>query len=310
MMRKRALFIRGQLGFSLVEVIVVVAIMAVLGTVLGPQFLRYVNQNRATACQVDREGILAVYERCIYEETKELTTTDLDNVMNGLDAATQNEIHQFDKCPLNGTYVATVVGNVAMITCDCDGHEEVVVDFAAWDGTELAEGIDEPFTQPPVPSTPEPSDTPTEEPPTSEAPPVEDSYWPYEESDRWDGQRHLGGSVEIAVPSGIFTSREGNDYVVVDREGDGTFAIQWMWRKGPEYRDTNAFEGIIGLSGVVISEEALKGMLNDAGQIPGGIYYGDIVIVNGKKYVYGSLTEATPIDPPKEGVRNNFWPIE
>lgn len=310
MIRKRALSVRGQLGFSLVEVIVVVAIMAVLGTVLVPQLLRYVNQNRATACQVDREGILAVYERCIYEETKKLDIDDLKAVMDGTDLATQNEIHQFDKCPLNGTYTASVVDNVAMIKCDCDGHEEVVVDFAMWNELELAEGIDEPFTQPPVPSTPEPEDPSTEEPSSSEEIPVEDSYWPYEESTQWDGQRHLGGTVEIAVPSGIFTSREGNDYVVVDREGDGTFAIQWMWRKGPEYRDTNAFEGIIGLSGVVISEEDLKDMLNDAGQIPGGIYYGDIVILNGKKYVYGSLTESTPIDPPKEGVKNNFWPIE
>ena len=213
-------------GFTLLEVIVVVAIMAVLGTVVAPQFFRYVEQNRAKACQLDREGILAVYERCIYEEKKALKQEDLEMVMKGEDPATQNEIFQFEKCPLNGTYTAAVANGVAMITCSCDGHEEAVVDFAAWGGTELAEGLDEPFTQESTPDTPEGGDPSSEESSTEEEESKEDSIWPYGDDDDWEGRRYPGQIVEIPVPTPVFTSRDGLDYVVVSHDSS-LFPVHW-----------------------------------------------------------------------------------
>lgn len=290
MIRTGALSKAGQRGFSLIEVIVVVAIMAVLGTVLVPQLLRYVNQNQAKACQVDREGILAVYERCIYAETKALNTTDLTAVMNASDPTTEHEIKQFDKCPLGGTYTATVVGDLAIIDCDCDGHEEVSVDFALWNGTELVEGIDEPFTEPPAPSVSEPDEPSTEEPSSEEEVPTDSGVWPYEEDPRWDGKRAPGNSVLIDVPV-KFTSKDGNVYVVTDRNKSGTFTVHWEWNRGPELIDNLPGEGIISCSGVTIKEIS-DIMVNYSGAwYLEGVHYGDIIVMDGKEYIYGTLSE-------------------
>lgn len=297
-------------GFSLLEVIVVVAIMAVLGTVLAPQFFRYVEQNRAKACQVDREGILAVYERCIYEEKKALTTADLINVMDGSDPATQNEIFQFERCPLNGTYTATVTNGVAMITCSCVGHEEAVVDFAAWDGVELAEGLDDPFTPESTPDIPESGDPSTEEPSTEEDPPVDSGIWPYEDDPRWEGKRFPGQVVEIPVPTPIFTSKDGLDYVIVARNGN-TFPVHWEWNRGPEHIDqgSTSWEDAIRCSGIVIRDVNTILCPTNSNAIT-GINYGDILEYKGYRYIYGSHDTSYEKSFPIEGQNgNNFYLI-
>ena len=294
-------------GFSLLEVIVVVAIMAVLGTVLAPQFFRYVEQNRAKACQVDREGILAVYERCIYEEKKALTTADLINVMDGSDPATQNEIFQFERCPLNGTYTATVTNGVAMITCSCAGHEEAVVDFAAWNGVELAEGLDDPFTPETTPDIPESGDPSTEEPSTEEDPPVGGGIWPYEDDPRWEGKRYPGQVVEIPVPTPIFTSKDGLDYVIVARNGN-TFPVHWEWNRGPEHIDqgSTSWEDAIRCSGIVIRDVNTILCPTNSNAIT-GINYGDILEYKGYRYIYGSHDTSYEKGFPIEGQNgNNF----
>lgn len=139
-------------GFSLFEIIVAFAIIAILGGVVVPQLLKYINNNRITACQVDREAILAVYERCIYAETQELKTENLDNMLRGGDPTTRDEVLQYNNCPSGGHYSAVVneSESVAIIHCDQEGHEDVVVDFNGWNGRELTEGIDEPL-EPPLP---------------------------------------------------------------------------------------------------------------------------------------------------------------
>ena len=312
-MRQRGYFSKmGEKGFSLVEVIVVVAIMAVLGTVLAPQFFRYVNQNRATACRVDRESILAVYERCIYEETKSLDPSDLQKIIDAdisLDVTTRNEVLQLGKCPLGGHYTGVIVGDTAMITCDCAGHEEVVADFAAWDGIDLAEGIDEPFTETPPPSTPEPDEPSSEEPSTEEEP--EDSgVWPYQTDGRWDGKRYPGQSVEIDVPV-KFTTKEGNTYVVTDRNKTGKFSIKWEWSRGPEVIDVRNDEGIISCSGIKITDISKVLYKNidptDTSGMITGIHYGDIIVVDGKEYIYGTLSESLQIPVPTPENPGNFF---
>lgn len=309
MIRKGALLKRGEPGFSLVEIIVVVAIMAVLGTVLVPQLMRYVNQNRATACQVDREGILAVYERCVHEETKQLKQDDLEDVMDGTDLATQNEIQQFERCPLGGTYTAKVVNDLAIIECSCDGHEEVVVDFAIWDEAEGLEDIDEPFAEPPAPSVPEPDEPTTEEPSSTEELTPDGSYWPYEDDIRWQDNMFSGRkAVKIAAPA-MFTSREGTTYVIPDLHNTGEFEVLFEWNKGPEYVDTDRGEDVISVSGRVVNDVETILHPTNKNAIT-GINYGDILIYKGYKYIYGSHDTSAEKNFPVEGQNgNNFFLI-
>ena len=306
-------------GFSLVEIIVVISIMAVLGMVLAPQLVRHVNNNRITACKTDREAILAVYERCIYAQTKALETDDLNAVLTGMDAMTKDEVLQYDACPSEGSYTGEVDGDVAIIHCNHPGHEDVVVDFVGWNGTELAEGDDDPLDPPPSSEEPE-TDEPDTEEPTTEEPEGGSGYWPYEDDERWEGKRFPGQYVEVSVPSGLFTSKEGNTYVIIDRSGGtGVFPVYWEWNLGPENIDTRGWEHCIAWSGVTIEDistimykrwdEGSQAYV-ETGAIT-GIHYGDIVIYEGKRYIYGSHDESLEKPMPIAGQNaNNFYLVD
>jgi type IV pilus assembly protein PilA len=51
MMEKHRKFMKGDAGFSLVELIIVIAIMAALVAILAPQYLKYVERSRIAADQ-------------------------------------------------------------------------------------------------------------------------------------------------------------------------------------------------------------------------------------------------------------------
>lgn len=305
-------------GLSLIELIVVISIMAVLGTVLAPQLLRYVNNNRITACKADREAILAVYERCIYAQTRALSTGDLQQVLSDPSTATWDEVQQYRNCPSNGNFTGEVIGDVAIIHCDHANHDDVAVDFIGWDGTELAEGLDDPLPPAPPETVPE-----TEEPTTEEETTTEEEggsgYWPYEDDSRWEGKRFPGQYVEVPVPSGLFTSKEGNTYVIIDRSGGtGVFPVYWEWNLGPENIDTRGWEHCIAWSGVTIEDiETLRyyQLQWDGSYAPTdsitGIHYGDIVIYKNRRYIYASHDESLQKPFPVEGQNaNNFYLVD
>lgn len=271
-------------GFSLVELIVVIAIGAVLVGAIVPNFLKYIGSNQAKACQADREGILAVYERCIYKETAALDDSDLDDLLHSSD----DEVAQYRACPKKGSYTSAVIGNKAYIYCSHPNHDEVVVDFSGWNGLELAEVTDPPFDIPtPTPTTspsPEPTATPT---PTPTG--MGSSVWPYEDDPRWDGINHTGGLVRLQpLPTGLFTSREGNLYVVVD-DGTGYFDVNYLWQHGPEYIDSAAWNRCIAYSGVTITDVDSLIREGTTDSIDGTkVHYGDIIVVNGVQWIYGN----------------------
>ena len=305
-------------GFSLVEIIVVISIIAVLGMVLAPQLVRHVNNNRITACKTDREAILAVFERCIYAQTKALETDDLNAVLTGMDAATKDEVLQYDECPSEGSYTGEVDGDLAIIHCNHPGHEDVVVDFVGWNGTELAEGGDDPLDPPPSSEEPETDETETEEE-TQTVPEGDYGYWPYGDTDpldpRWEGKNFPGQYVEVPVPSGLFESKEGNIYVIVDRSGgSGVFPVYWEWCLGPENIDTRGWEHCIAWSGVLIDDIETLRFYRDGQPVANtitGIHYGDIVVYKGKRYIYGSHDESLEKPEPVEGQNaNNFYLVD
>lgn len=279
-------------GFSLLELIVVISIMAVLGGVVAPQLVRHVNNNRATACKTDREAILAVYERCIYGQTKALATDDLNNMIQGGDAATKDEVQQYDNCPSGGTFTGEVIENAAthvytaIVHCNHAGHEDAVVDFIGWNGTEVAEGLDDALPPPPSTSTPE-TEQPSSEEESSSQEEKESGYWPYEDDIRWEGKKFPGQYIEVAVPSGLFTSKEGNACVIIDKSGSGVFPIYWEWNLGPENIDSRGWDQVIVWSGVTIEDLSAFVHPSSPTQLT-GINNGDIVVYEGKRYIYAN----------------------
>lgn len=310
-------------GFSLLELIVVISIMAVLGGVLAPQLVRYVNSNRATACKTDREAILAVYERCIYRDAKDLSQNDLDAILDGTNVTTWDEVKQYMQCPSGGTYTGEISGDVAVIHCSvhCDGeHDDVATDFLGWTGTEVAETIDASLPPAPPEDEPETDEPDSEEETTTEEEKEEKSYWPYMEDERWDGNRFPGQYVDIDAPSKLFTSKDGNKYVIIDKPGNpagpGKYRVFWEWSLGPENIDTRGWEQCVSWSGVIIEDvETIRFYREENGvYVPKdaitGIHYGDILYYEGYRYIYGShdehLEKPFPI-PGQNG--NNFYLI-
>lgn len=306
---------RRNKGFSLIELIVVIAIMAVLVGLLVPNVTRYVERNRAKACRVNREEILGIFERCVYAESVQLTQADLENVASGGKAENSAEVLQYTECPsdkASTVYTATLVDGVATITCNHADHDPVVIDLSQWEGTELAEGIDPTLVPPsasPTPTaTPTPSDTPT---PTPTPDSYSDGYWPSDDS-RWDGTGKQPGSiVTVKVPSGLQRSNNGFYYVLVNRDrtnGEGTFNIYYEWRAGPEVIDTRKWEQVVSWSGVKYTDWTQIRHPNSPTQIT-GVRYGDMLEYEGKLYIYNHYPAdwETYINLPTGNNAENNW---
>lgn len=299
--------IGSQRGFSLIELIIAIAIIAVLVGATVPQLMKYIKVNRTKACQIDREGILTVYERCVYAGTLEISDEDLNHLLNGDDVVTKDEVFQYKNCPEHGVYSGKIIGNKAYIYCSHVGHDPVVIDFSGWTGVDLPEVTDEPFATPtPIPTnipTPTPIVTPTPTP----TPPTDKGLWPYDDDTRWDGMRFPGQMVVISVPTGLFTSKDGNTYVIIDKDRTGKYTVYYEWSLGPENIDTRGWESCISYSGVTITDI-------DSIRIPGtknqitGVNYGDIIVYGGKSFIYASHYDGYYKDLPTNGISsNNFY---
>ena len=113
-------------GFSLVELIVVVAIMAVLVGVLAPAYLRYVEKARQQTCYWNIDNVV--------REVQLLAFSDPDFMDDLVDAATSssnvtnyiinNTTVEVPTCPSHGTYTITfdtLTGELKM-DCNMDVH--------------------------------------------------------------------------------------------------------------------------------------------------------------------------------------------
>ena len=90
----------GNKGFSLVELIIVIAIMAVLVAILAPQYIKYVDKSRQSADQANADQLLTAVQVAMTEEnvassiTANLTITMDDSGVAGViaDSALDNEL--------------------------------------------------------------------------------------------------------------------------------------------------------------------------------------------------------------------------
>jgi len=62
--KKHQKFLKGDAGFSLVELIIVIAIMAALIAILAPQYLKYVEKSRVSADKTQIDEIIKAVKVC------------------------------------------------------------------------------------------------------------------------------------------------------------------------------------------------------------------------------------------------------
>ena len=91
---------RMKKGFTLVEIMIVVAIIAILAAVAIPNFISYRKQSQATACVANLKQIQAAKEMWYMNSSTDPALTDL--------VGSEKKIKTTPVCPAGGTYT---VGN-------------------------------------------------------------------------------------------------------------------------------------------------------------------------------------------------------
>lgn len=247
-----------NLGFSLIELIIVIAVMAVLVGLVAPAFARFVDSHRKSSCLSDREALLTLYERSVYEEVCDITDTSFGDFLSGTMSGSANDVAEYmNKCPKGGHYTHAIIDDhIARITCDACG-DFAEIDLTGWKGSGDETGEDPTVVPPPY--TEEYTDETTEEESTTEEPPTiedpTDGYWPYQNTSKWYKTQKgpiAGSTIAIKTPSCIQTSKSGSKYVVVGEKSGGTWNIEYEKAISPEYLFTIDAQHVVILSGVYL----------------------------------------------------------
>ncbi len=145
--------VKAQLGFSLIELIVVIAIMAILVGLLVPAFVGQVAKNKRNACIRSREGVGKVIERCVYDETNaySLNDTDVNSIATGATGGlTDSEKGEY-VCPNKGSYTAWVEEGKGVVCIECSECGDVIsVDLLDFKTSTLPDSDDNTVETPPT----------------------------------------------------------------------------------------------------------------------------------------------------------------
>jgi prepilin-type N-terminal cleavage/methylation domain-containing protein len=158
-------YIPGNRGFTLIELMLVIAIAGVLASVAAPGYLNYMQRARATQCSVDRgeaQNIIVQY----YQSHPDTEITSLQQLIN------EGYLRSGFNCPLGGEYVlipAKVAGSqYPVIACSLHYMPKVITEsIPAPTPVPTPVPVPEPTPVPtPIP-TPVPTPKPTPKPLTS-----------------------------------------------------------------------------------------------------------------------------------------------
>lgn len=111
-------------GFSLVEIVIVIAIMAVLVAVLVPRYLKYVEKSRAVVCQNSMDQMAQAY-LIDSIEAENTGTALMDTVAAelGLEKDTERENSYTGVCPSGGV-VSVTYSQTGKPTIVCSKHSQ------------------------------------------------------------------------------------------------------------------------------------------------------------------------------------------
>ena len=109
-------------GFSLIELIVVVAIMAVLVGVLAPAYLRYVEKARRQTCYWNMDNVVREVQLRAFSDPEfmdDITAAAGANATHDVTAFVRTTDIQVPTCPSKGTYAITFDTTSGELTMTC-----------------------------------------------------------------------------------------------------------------------------------------------------------------------------------------------
>lgn len=266
-------------GFSLIELIVTISVITVLTGVFVPRFVVYVNARRQMACVANRDALLNIYEKAVYDNKLLIETEDLKQIIEPesatkLNTEYSNQAKDYLTCSSGGTFKVHIVGATAYIACTEHPDEVCSVTFDNW--AEKAAVVIDADPEYDVPTDPVDELEGVTDPEEEETPAVDTTVtvntgvWPRlmdsqgHIDERWAAVGLQPGKV-VPIPNPVhFIDITGVEIVVVK-----PINVRYEDAAYPLGKGANALDGVVAASGVVYSatNEPAKYIQNTEGHM-------------------------------------------